>query len=259
MKKTKGIYTIKLKNWEQHNPGLKKSHKKSLISHDFCYDTKLSVLPMTHRWLFLGLILECGSHASDTIEMSERQLRVLLESSRSVARALDSLQSLQLLSYALNDSLLNRKEEKGKEEKGKEMNGSSSSPKADPPLQPQKVSKSLSVSESDLNKRIWESYLDAYRLRYKVDPTRNVTVNTQISNLRKRLGEDAVAVIAFYLSSNHVYYVGKCHPVGLCLVDAESLHTQWKRGKALTRADVNDFEKTDKHQQLLKSIREEGI
>lgn len=122
-----------------------------------------------------------------------------------------------------------------------------------------KSSKGLTSEQKDLNKRIWESYRDAYLLRYKVEPVRNATVNGQISMLRQRLGEEAIDVVSFYLGSNHSFYVGKCHPIGLCLNDAESLRTQMLKGTAITGSMVRNFEKQTALQETLDRIDKEGI
>jgi len=74
------------------------------------------MVPLTVRWMFLGIVLTCGDYTSDTVEMNERQLRELLESSWSVPRALSSLQSIQVLTYQKINLFLiedNRKEDKG--------------------------------------------------------------------------------------------------------------------------------------------------
>lgn len=119
---------------------------------------------------------------------------------------------------------------------------------------PKPVRKKPSSESTELNKKIWQSYFDAYLKRYKTEPIRNATVNTQISNLGKRLGEDAVEVVAFFVSSNNGFYLQKLHQVGLCLADAESLHTQWRRGRAITQADVRSFEKTQTFNDTLNRI-----
>lgn len=113
--------------------------------------------------------------------------------------------------------------------------------------------------ETELNKRIWQSYEDAYLLRYKEKPARNATVNGQISNLGKRLGEEAVQVIAFYVGHQDGFYIKKCHPVGLCLSDAESLRTQWARNFQVTATKVRQFEKAQSTQDTLDYIKENGI
>ena len=118
----KALYTITVLNFNKYNSSLKKGHKSTLISNNFCTDSKLGVLPLTVRWMFLGIVLTCGDYTRDTVEMNERQLRELLESSWSVPRALDSLQSIQLLNYAKIDLFINRIEKKVKEEKRIEKN-----------------------------------------------------------------------------------------------------------------------------------------
>lgn len=124
MAKKSVIYRIRINNWDRHNVGRKKAYSKTLIANNFCTDNKLGTLPLSHRWLFLGILLECGSSNRDIVEMNERQLRVMLESSKSVSRVLDSLQSLQLLSYEIYDPLIKKdtlslkKERKEKESKG---------------------------------------------------------------------------------------------------------------------------------------------
>lgn len=105
------------------------------------------------------------------------------------------------------------------------------------------------------NVAVWEAYREAYFLRYKKDPVRNAAVNKQISELTKRIGADAVDVVKFYLSHNGAYYVQRCHPINLCLTDAEGLHTQWVRGKAITGNDVRQFEKTDGYRSQMERIK----
>lgn len=121
-------------------------------------------------------------------------------------------------------------------------------------MEPKK--KALTSEQKDLNKRIWESYRDAYLLRWKQEPIRNATVNGQISMLRSRLGEDAVKVVSFYVMSNNSFYIGKCHPIGLCLNDAEGLRTQMLNGKAITTTMVRQFEKQNQMKESFEAIDE---
>lgn len=231
----KTIYEINLTNFSKYNSSLKKGHKATLISNNFCDDAKLRVLPLSVRWMFLNIILTCGDHTSDTIELSERQLRDMLESSWSIERALDSLKHLQLLSYSKNDSLLNRIEKNRKEKKRKEVTEGSKTPSVPEIVVDKKISK-------ELNRKIWESYRVSYSKRYQVDPVRNAKVNGLISQLGKRLGESAVEVVEFYLTHNETFYLKKTHSLEYCVKDAESLYLQWQKGKALTSRDVKAFE-----------------
>lgn len=119
--------------------------------------------------------------------------------------------------------------------------------------------KELTAEQKDLNKRIWQSYEDAYIRRHKVKPARNLTVNGQISQLRNRLGEEAVDVIAYYVMHNDGFYVKKLHPVGLCLADAEALRTQWLRGIQVTSQKVRNFEKMSGQVELMQDAEKGGF
>lgn len=95
----------------------------------------------------------------------------------------------------------------------------------------------------------WEAYKTAYFNRYGVEPTRNATVNGQLSNFVKRIGEvDAPHVAAFFLLNNSQWYLTKAHSVASMLVDAEKLHTEWKRGKQITTTTARQ---TDRQQSNL--------
>lgn len=109
----KSIYKIKVLNWERHNPKSHKSFKKTLIANNFCTDNKLGVLPLSHRWLFLGILLTCGNEGKDTVEMSGKQVRALLESSKSIEGALSALQSIQVLTFERSELHLNTIEVNG--------------------------------------------------------------------------------------------------------------------------------------------------
>ena len=99
--------------------------------------------------------------------------------------------------------------------------------------------------DTDLNRDIWEAYRKAYSNRYLVDPVRNQTTNSQISQLAKRLGNEAPEVVSFYLTHNDAFYVKATHAIGLCLRDCESLRTQMLRGRGITFTEAKNFEKTD--------------
>lgn len=116
-----------------------------------------------------------------------------------------------------------------------------------------------SESAKLLNKKIWDTYLNAYRQRYKVDPIRNASVNAQVSQLRKRVGERAVELVEFYLSHNDGFYLQKTHALGLCLKDCETLMTQMQRGRAITKTTVRQFERSQEYEETARHIREHGI
>lgn len=102
--------------------------------------------------------------------------------------------------------------------------------------------KVIALPNQDLNLKIWDAYHQAMMDRYKHAPIRNAKVNRNISDLGKRLGADAIEVVRFYVSHNDSFYLKKAHDIGLCLKDAEALHTQWSRGVAITNKEVRQFE-----------------
>ena len=122
-----------------------------------------------------------------------------------------------------------------------------------------KSKKKSSPEKTELNRKIWESYAQAFSERYRVQPTRNASVNAKISQLGERLGEEAIAVVKFFLSHTDGFYLKKIHDIGLCLKDAESLHVQMQRGKAITSQDVRNFERNSNQMNLVNEARKGGF
>lgn len=97
---------------------------------------------------------------------------------------------------------------------------------------------------SEANRACWDAYRESYFEKYSVEPTRNSTVNSQIANFVKRVGgEDAPEIVRFYLKHNDAKYLKNTHSFGFCLMDAETLRTQWMKNQPITSLDVRRFEK----------------
>lgn len=91
----------------------------------------------------------------------------------------------------------------------------------------------------------WSAYETAYEMRYGTKPVRNATVNGQMANFVKRIGqEEGPAVAAWYVSHNNRYYVQMCHSVAAMVKDAEKLRTEWVRRRQITAAEANQVDKT---------------
>lgn len=237
------FYKIKVTNFLKHNRTIKKGHKATLISNDFCEDAKLRILPVTSRWLFLNLVLTCGNFGGDTVELSSKQLRDMLECNRNIDGVLNSLQELQLLTFEKIEPFINRIEKKVKEENRKEK----------------KIQLAENSETKALNLEIWEAYRHAYQNRYKVDPVRNAKVNTNISQLASRLGPEAIDIVKFYLTHNDSFYLKNMHDIGHCLANAESLRTQYLKGKAITGQHVKNFEKNLNQIELMRDAEKGGF
>lgn len=115
--------------------------------------------------------------------------------------------------------------------------------------------KPAAPAEANPNTKVWQAYEDAYFHRYGVEPIRNAKVNSAISQFVKRVGAvDAPDIVRFYVSHNGSYYVRQTHAFGPCLADAETLRTQWLKGRALTTGDIRRFERHQDQRDLLDAI-----
>lgn len=112
------IYKITLLKWREHNPAAKKHFKKTMIEHRLVNDAKINALPLSHKWLFINLLLICGEHANDTVTLTKRQVNDILTTREGASNALARLQSFQLISFEEMPLI----EEKRREEKRKEEN-----------------------------------------------------------------------------------------------------------------------------------------
>lgn len=246
----KEIYKITIMNWADYNPIHKKGFKKLMIPNNFLYDARLRAVPVTVRWMYLGLLLICSDHARDTVECSERQLRDILESSKSIDRALESLQSLQLVTYekTLLIKGIELKEEKRIKKNTSEVEVLEKAPSKN----------ALKKIDSEQNKSIKEAYINAFRLRYGVEPaTNNAAFNSQVSNLRKKIGVDkSVELVKFYLTHEDFFFVKNTHSFGICLSKAETLYTQMQRDERVTNTVAKSHEKKNQMKELFDQIDE---
>lgn len=91
----------------------------------------------------------------------------------------------------------------------------------------------------------WKAYGTAYLARYGVDPVSNAKANAQLSQLVERLSVDeAPAVAEFYVRSQNARYVACGHSIGVLLVDAEKLRTEWARGRSVTQTEARMGDRT---------------
>lgn len=120
------------------------------------------------------------------------------------------------------------------------------------PLTPTLIS---SDTSEPVGSDVWSAYETSYRARYGVSPVRNAKVNAQCAQLVKRLGGDAaVGVVRFYVGHQNAFYVQKAHALGLCLADAEALHTQWKNNTTITRSSASHADKNSATLQAFKNV-----
>lgn len=250
------IYKVTVLNWEKHNGRNKKGHTYFLLSKRFFDDAKILSLPIGGRLLYVGLIAACSDLSSSCIEASyDQMLRYAGGKGQHIQRLLDQLQELQLVTYEKFSPFLNRIEDNRKEIEKKIITSGVKKPALDGLIFIDDAKSKKLKSDPVLNKRVKESFVEAYRSRYKVDPVINAKFNAAISSLVKRLGvDDAVSVVKFYLTHNDSFYLKTTHSISVCLRDCESLRTQMLRNRPITTNDVRNFEKADHYKSQMERI-----
>lgn len=243
----KDIFTITVTNWDKYNSKQKTGHKKTFISNNFCSDAKMRLVPVSVRWMFLGILLTCGDHARGSAEMSESHLRDLLESSWSIERALDALQQLQLLSYSKNaplntlhyitiqnDTLLSKRDAKQKK----------------PPAPPPKVAANAG--------KLIALYCELWKARYKSprSPDISAASSKQFKNLLTDFGENRAALlISAYLQMPDSWYVTKKHDVWTLIQNIPSVALFADSGKIISRRDADQLDLAITTQNTLDALR----
>jgi hypothetical protein len=118
------------------------------------------------------------------------------------------------------------------------------------------------IMQGNIPARIWDSYAQAYRARYRADPVCNAKVNAQVVQLARRIGEDAVAMAAWFLSHGASRYVQAGHSIGALLMDCEKLHTEWQTGRRVTSTSALQSDRTqatgDVIGRLIEEVRRDG-
>jgi hypothetical protein len=243
------IFKITVLGWEKHNGNKKKGHRYFLLENRFFEDSKISNLSASETILYIKLLATAGDLNSNCFETHSKLLPNCMScGDKLLAKYLETLQSFQLISYEILEPLYNIIEKKRIEKNRKEVPTRSTSKK-----------EMVEKPNQELNKKIWESYKNAFLKRYRVEPVRNASVNSQISNLGKRLGEDAPAIIAFYVFHNDSFFIKNTHSIGIALKQAESLATQWATGKPITSTMIRSFEKNNGMNEVLERIERDGI
>lgn len=223
-----------------------------MLSNGFFTDAKISQLRLVEAALLIHLFAVASDSSSSSFTLHIKSLPSLFRlRAKSLHTSLTRFQELQLLTFEEMPSLrieLNRiKENRNGIEVTREVEKSLAKTQPSKPKTP------------ELNRKIWDEYRDAYFSRYAVDPVRNASVNGKISQIAARLGSEGPLVVRFYVEHPNTFYVKNLHAIGLCLSDAESLRTQWAKGKPITSADVRNYESNQEHQQLLTAIAEGRI
>jgi len=248
------IYKIHVINWNKHNTGHKSTYKKIMIKANFCTDAKIRTLSMSERWVFLNLIVACSDVARDTVELSSKHIRDMLESNRNIDGVLDRLQSLQLVTYEkrlfneLNElnELKKRKEKKKEKEpllrKGEptkkappEINQESQNSLA--PLGAAKVPTKPSPPDpgSLVNKQtafVIAAYCQAFKARYNARPILGGKERGVIQRMLKDLPPEKLsAMLQVYLQMHDPWFDKKKHDLATFEQNLNKIAVSLQTGK----------------------------
>lgn len=234
------LYRITVSNFNKYNSKLKKGHKCTLISNNFCNDSKLGMLPITTRWMFLGIILTCGDFTQDTVEMSAKELRSLLECNRNIDRELDQLQSLQLLSYDKIDLFLNRIEKNRIEKKRISKEQSEKKDVKNLALQP--------ADDKSSGKLKTSFFISTYCKLFKEKYSTNPEISQKDSGIAKRIANDlSEEKIELYLNAYFqipdAWIVKIKHPISAFETKKNEIVVFANSGKFTTRNQSIQIEK----------------
>lgn len=240
------IYKITINNIERYSPAYQKTSKWMQIPVNLIDDPILNAVGSHDFRMFFAILSHCSQCRNATITVGERQLNAYRSVRERLANALHRLQEIQLLTFEI--IALDKRREEEKREEREERRGDSSGVEKRPALAaPTKANR-------DKNREAWESFRDAYAKRYGIEPLRNAKVNSCIARFVERIGADSPAVLNFFVQHNDGLYLKTSHSIDLALRDAESLHTQWRRGRPVTMSDVRNFEKEDHYRAQMERI-----
>lgn len=258
----KTIFKVKVTNWEKYNANRKKSYRSVMVSERFFDDAKIRTLTAGGKLLFLSCILGASQMSGGYVELSADMIHTYTGlKHKMIGTYLDLLQSLQLVTYEKNEPFIKRNEMKLKEKKRNErkpLRGSKID-RPEAPAQETFFDKPKGEVNRELNRKTWQVYATTYFERWNIEPIRNAHQNSQISNFVKRIGEEAPEVIKFYVGHADSYYVKKGHPLGMAVKDAEALHMQFKKNIQITSTKMRQYEQGQHHNEMIESIRRDGI
>lgn len=262
------LVTISAKNWEKYNPRADRDNFSWFrFQNNFYNDDKLFDLSGDERHIYLMCLCTISDTANkNTVLSMSKVASVLRLTVQFVEKTLVKLErELDLISTSILESLA--------------PNGGVTAPSSAleesltaPVGRPTDVTNETYVTderipvahasapiEKSLGSQAWEVYAEAYRQRWEVPPVRNAKTNALCTQLAKRLGKDALEVIPFYLKHNDGWLIKNQHDLGSLVSKAESYHTQWQRGHAVTSQQVRAFEKQTGNMDLLEKVRKGEI
>ncbi len=93
--------------------------------------------------------------------------------------------------------------------------------------------------EKSLGTEIYDAYKAKFQEKVGVAPVRNAKVNRQCADLATRLGVEGIGVVEFYFTLKDPNIIRMNFPLGWLLMNCESVHASWKKGRHLTALEAN--------------------
>lgn len=243
------LIEISIPKWADYNPRSDRANYSWFrFQNEFFTDQKLFGLTDTQLMLFVFCLCEASKKSNQDVILNldfvsaVRKIpadKVLKDLRELAKRGVLVASERRPKDVSLPEQLPATNE---RDERNETNDTVTAAPKAPPPV------------DKALVKEIWKAYSDSFFNRYRTEPVRNAKVNAQVGQLAKRLGQEAVDVVRFYLAHNKAFYVSKTHEFGLCLSDAESLRTQWATNTKVTATAANQADQSDSLREQLKRL-----
>lgn len=106
---------------------------------------------------------------------------------------------------------------------------------------------------------VFEAYAFAYEKRYGCQPIRNAAVNSSAKKIFDQVGQEAMALVQFYVGMNKRWYLEKAHSLQACLGDLQAVRTAFVTGKTMTSTRAAEMDKEQSFREVIYGIEREGI
>lgn len=248
------LFRITIPNWNEFNPKHKKGYRATMIPNNFCTDARLNALPMSVRWLYLGLRLMCGEYANDTVLINERQVNDLLTSRLGCVNALTLLQEFQLLTFEKVPLIKENKREENKRNsrRGGEFKKTEIPVESAPPSQ-----LALATPKEPAPVGV---YVEAWQRRYGGRPPLRPQDTKALKTLAEENGIARLnALISAYLRMPDPWFVKKRHDLATFINNLTSIADFEASGRVVTRSDVAQLDSSLAAQNTLQALRDGGV
>jgi hypothetical protein len=119
-------------------------------------------------------------------------------------------------------------------------------------IQPRTLKRPKPTPEQlEASRKVWGEYSAQFERRYKIPPDKPAAREwSLVKKLIEAVGAEwACHLVAYYLHTDHAFYVRACHPFSLIVQDKHKLSTELKSGKRVFYTDALEAEKKQRSDQ----------